>query len=340
METTVSREKLIAFVKETHRLASETDVVERAKAGREISEATSKDYLRVGQSRVDLDDKSAGKLMSDVSRQSWDHHRAALRHETARLFSLHRTACDKAQRAQDLDAAVHHAKKARKALRAYHSVSQAQKPAERTKARQSKRKALPRGENWQQRAWEIATPAMRPALACGWAGARPNEIEQGVFIERIGHKGKTLIEVTIQGAKVTKKSGQPERTLWFSVESDIGKALFSAIPEGETQTTIKRGAKRINLDWSKRIRPMMGGKVSAYSLRHQFAANLKAANLDPVDIAKALGHLSIKSQSRYGSKQQGQSGGAGLSAVYASRDVITGPEAESISDYSVGDPFK
>jgi hypothetical protein len=35
--------------------------------------------------------------------------------------------------------------------------------------------------------------------------------------------------------------------------------------------TISRGAKRINIDWSQRFRTRMGGKVSAYNLRHQFA---------------------------------------------------------------------
>lgn len=335
---TWDREKLIAFVKETHRLACETDVVERAKAGREVSEATAADYARVGRARLDLGDKSGGRLLDGVTRQSWDHHRAALRHEAARLFSAHRGACDRAQRSQDLQAAARHAMASRAALRAYTAISGATKPPDRSAPRKSKRKTLPKGADWQKRAWEAATPAMRPALACGWVGARPNEIGLGVVLERHWTTDGEVVQVTIRGAKVTDHSGQPERVLWIRATSPEGQALLSAIPTGETRTQVCRGAKRINLDWSERIRPAMGGKPSAYSLRHQFAANLKAAGLSPIEIAKALGHLSVKSQKRYGSRSQGQGGGIGLIKAEATREVRTGPEADAVTDYDLLEP--
>lgn len=334
----IDRDKLIAFVRETHRLAGETDIVERGKAGREVSEATAKDYARVGRARLDLQDGAGGRLMAGVSRQSWDHHRAALRHEAATAFRVHRSACDRAQRSQDLQAAARHARAARKALRAFTEVSAATKPPERSAPRQSKRKTLPKGDDWQKRAWEAATAAMRPALACGWVGARPNEIELGVDLERLQTQQGEVVQVLIRGAKVTDHSGQPERVLWISATSPEGLALLSAIPKGSTRTVVRRGAKRINLDWSERIRPTMGGKPSAYSLRHQFAANLKAQGFDPIQIAKALGHLSVKSQKRYGSASQGQRGGVGLLAVDATREVRTGPEADAITDYEPFEP--
>jgi integrase len=328
----MDRETLIAFVRETHRLAGETDVVDRAKAGRKVTPATAKDYERVGRSRLDLADASGGRLMAGVSRQSWDHHRAALRHEAARLFAAHRSACDAAQRSQDLPAAEKHARASRAALSAYTAVSEAERPPNRSAPRKSKRKSLPKGPDWQERAWEAATAAMRPAVACGWVGARPNEIELGVVLERTFTECGEAIRVTIRGAKVTERSGQPERTLLISVHSPEGRALFSAIPKGEFRTEVRRGAKRINADWCNRIRPRMGGKPSAYSLRHQFAANLKAAGLSPVEIAKALGHLSVKSQKRYGSRSQGQGGGLALLEAEAPREVRTGPEADAIFD--------
>jgi hypothetical protein len=332
------RDKLIAFVRETHRLAGETDIVERGKAGREVSEATAKDYARVGRARLDLKDGSGGRLMAGVSRQSWDHHRAALRHEAAMAFRAHRSACDRAQRSEDLQVAARHAKAAREALRAFTAVSAATRPPDRSAPRRSKRKTLPKGDGWQKRAWEAATAAMRPALACGWVGARPNEIELGVALERLQTRHGEVVQVRIRGAKVTDHSGQPERVLWISATSPEGLALLSAIPEGATSTEVRRGAKRINLDWSQRIRPLMDGKPSAYSLRHQFAANLKAHGFDPIDIAKALGHLSVKSQKRYGSASQGQGGGVGLLAADATRDVRTGPEADLVTDYDPGEP--
>jgi integrase len=178
---------------------------------------------------------------------------------------------------------------------------------------------------------------MRPALACGWVGARPNEIELGVLVERHWTDAGEMICVLIRGAKVTDRSGQPERVLWIRATSPEGLALLSAIPKGEMSTKVQRRAKRINLDWSQRIRPRIGGKLSAYSLRHQFAANLKAARLDAVEIAEALGHLSVKSQQRYGSFSQGQAGGVGLIKAEATREVRTGPDADLVADY---DPFE
>ena len=126
---TTDRDKLIAFVRETHRLAGETDIVARGKAGREVSAATAADYARVGRARLDLEDDSGGRLMDGVSRQSWDHHRAALRHEAAMAFRAHRSACDVAQRSQDLKTAARHAWASRAALRAYTAVSEATKPS-------------------------------------------------------------------------------------------------------------------------------------------------------------------------------------------------------------------
>ena len=330
---TTDRDKLIAFVRETHRLAGETDIVARGKAGRDVSAATAADYARVGRVRLDLEDDSGGRLMDGVSRQSWDHHRAALRHEAAMAFRAHRSACDRAQRSQDLQTAARHAWASRVALRAFTAVSEAKRPPERSSPRKSKRKTLPKGDGWQKRAWEAATAAMRPALACGWIGARPHEIELGVALEWLQTRQGEVIQVRIRGAKVTDHSGQPERVLWISTTSPEGQALLSAIPEGATRTEVRRGAKRISLDWSQRIRPRLGGNPSAYSLRHQFAANLKAQGFDPIQIAKALGHLSVKSQKRYGSASQGQGGGVGLVAVDATRDVRTGPEADAIMDY-------
>jgi integrase len=347
---TQERENLIAFVKETHHLASETDVVERSKAAKEVSAKTAKDYTRVAKSRLDISEEDGGKLLDGVSRQSWDHHRAALRNEAAKLFSEHRKACDEAQReagvaqrAGDVAAsaiairkATEHAQNARASLNAFRKVTAAQKPEERSAPRQSKRSTLPRNDDWQQRAWEAATPAMRPALICGWIGARPNEIENRVTIARDDEGGQVVVKIL--GAKITETSGQPQRILVFDRESDIGQKLLSTIPAGKSHVGIERRAKRINLDWSQRIRPRIGGKVSAYSLRHQFAANMKASGMDPIDIARALGHLSIKSQGRYGSKQQGQGGSLGLSKVYAERDIRTGPDADAVIDYAPNEP--
>lgn len=334
----MKRDQLIDFVRETHDRAQGTDIVERAKSTKSIHERTWSDYERVARARLDMKRDNPGQLLAGVSRQSYDHHRAALLAITSRIYSNQRKMMDKAQREGDLVTATQHARAARRAVDAYRAVMDTRKPIERSAPRKSKRRNLPRGDDWQRRAWDIATPTMKPAVAAGWVGARPAEIELGISVERTFTTAGMTIIVTIPGAKTTERSGQPSRKLYIDPRSAVGEALAEAIPDGEDGVTIRRRAKRISLDWSQRIRPQMGGKPSAYSLRHQFAANLKAAGLDPVEIAKALGHLSVKSQGRYGSGRQGQGTAPGLITAEAEREVRTGPDAASITDPDARDP--
>lgn len=324
--------QIIEVVRSAHALAQATDIVDRAKAGRSVSEATAADYAKVAARRLDLRAEDRGDLMEGVSKASWHHHRAALRHEAARLYMGHRRACDAAQKAGDLRKAMGHAQGARRAVEAYQAVTEAEAPAERA-PRRTKRKTLPKGD-WQRRAWDVATPAMRPALAVGWVGARPAEIQDGVTVRRSFDEGGEVVVVEIPGAKVTKRTGQPWRRITVDPDSDAGRALLEVLGDAHA-VEVTRPAKRISKDWTT-IRAHAGGNASAYSLRHQFAANLKASKMDPVEIALALGHVSVRSQSRYGSARQGQAGGHGILAVEAARQVVTGPQADAAAAL---DPF-
>ena len=324
--------RIIEVVRSAHALAQTTDIVERARAGRSVSEATAADYAKVAARRLDLRAEGRGDLMKGVSRASWHHHRAALRHEAARLYMGHRRACDRAQKAGELRKAMGHAQMARRAVEAYTAVSTAEAPENRA-PRRTKRKALPKGD-WQRRAWDVATPAMRPAIAVGWVGARPAEIEDGVTVRRSFDEGGETLVVEIPGAKVTQRTGQPWRRITVDPRSDVGRALLEVLGDDQA-VEVQRAAKRISKDWTA-IRAHAGGNASAYSLRHQFAANLKAAKLDPMEIARALGHVSVRSQGRYGSARQGQAGGHGIIAVEAAREVATGPQADAAA---VLDPF-
>jgi hypothetical protein len=49
------------------------------------------------------------------------------------------------------------------------------------------------------------------------------------------------------------------------------RARLLEILKDKIGLTISRGAKRINIDWSQRLRTGMGGKVLECILRHQFA---------------------------------------------------------------------
>ncbi|HBP5358178.1 TPA: site-specific integrase [Pseudomonas aeruginosa] len=61
--------------------------------------------------------------------------------------------------------------------------------------------------------------------------------------------------------------------------------------------------------------------ISAYSLRHQFSADLKD-EVEPDRVSLALGHVSRKSRKRYGHAKQRRSGAGGLLvSVQADREL-------------------
>ncbi len=318
----MTKEELHAFIRETTRLAGELGLVKRVKAGKGVSEATKAAYEKVGARRLDLRSRGLGQLMEGVSARSWHTVRAALLHQAAETFGQGRRACDQAQRDGDLERAARMALVTRRAVMAFERVQVAERPSV-DAPRQTKRRSLPRSDDWQARVWEAATPVQRPGIAVLWAvGCRPAEIAMGVdVIRRPRPDGRVIVEVRIPGAKVTEVSGQPSRRLAIDGMTPQGRALLDALG-GRDALTIRRPAKRLTKDLAA-IRAKIGLKVSPYSLRHQASANLKA-ELGPAaskKVAEALGHATTRSQGRYGSVRQAQSGGSGVVGVKASREV-------------------
>ena len=139
-----------------------------------------------------------------------------------------------------------------------------------------------------------------------WAtGCRPAEIERGVTIRRDGD----ALAIEIPGAKVTADKGQPIRRIAVDPASEVGRII--AMMLGNRQgARVQRKAKRIAADFVDIRRRSGLGAISAYSFRHQSASDMKGRGDDPVKIAEALGHASIRTQSRYGSPSKGHKGRA------------------------------
>lgn len=315
------RARLFAFVKETTQKAQAAGVVDRAKAGREVGQATQTTYRRLSANRLDLSSEGGGRLMDGVSARSWHTTRAALLHQAAAGYIEARRACDAAQKAGDLGAAVRAARVARRAVEAFEAVEGAVRPPI-AAPKASKRKSLPAAEGWQQKAYEAATPAQRGAVAVLWAvGCRPAELEQGVDVRR-GPKGVVVVDVP--GAKVRENAGQPRRSVAIDPKSGPGQALLALLGDAPAMT-VKRGADRIRKDFADiRRRLGVGLGLSAYSFRHQFAAEVKAkyppTPAGAEQVAAAMGHRTTKSQKHYGSKAQAK-GGGGILAVKAALPV-------------------
>lgn len=330
MINTMSKEKLFEYVKTTTSVAQAAGMVERANASKSVSEKTKVTYEKTGARRLCLDENSLGKLMDGVTGQSWHATRAALLYVACDRYVKARKACDIAQKNDDLPGAVKEAMIARRAVVAFQKIQKAQRP-EPTKKRATKRKTLPKADNWQRIVFEAATPAQKASIAIMWAsGCRPVEVEKGVGVNIIDHNGRPLIEIKIRGAKVTESSGQSMRVIYVEPGSDSGRAVMEAM-SGKDAMLIRRKAKRLNADFAD-IRSKTGFKVSPYSLRHQLSANLKAeaGPNEAIEIAKVMGHLTTRSQGRYGSVKQAQSGQTGVKGAFVTRDVKETRPARSI----------
>ncbi|MCH8491301.1 MAG: site-specific integrase, partial [Oceanicaulis sp.] len=277
------------------------------------------------------------RLMDGVTRESWVKVRAALLHEAEKAVTYHRRLCDVSQRAmkatkdnrsEALEAfrvAVDAAEKANRAVRIFQSVMDAEKPEQRSGPKASKRKSLPpiKAGEWRQAVYDRATPAMQPAIAALWAGARPAEVEKGVELERIFTSTGLASVIRIKGAKLTDHSGQEVRELVVQRGTQLGEALFLQAGDPGSPRHVTRRAARLNKDFAwLRSERKIPSKISPYSLRHAFCADLKADGTDPETIAKAMGHRSARSQNNYGSVRQGR-GGLGVISISASQEVRT-----------------
>lgn len=70
----------------------------------------------------------------------------------------------------------------------------------------------------------------------------------------------------------------------------------------------------------QRTATRLGYSVSAYSIRHQFASDAKAAGTDVAELAQAMGQRGTKSTQAYGRAGSG-TGGTGLLGVTAEHEA-------------------
>lgn len=298
---------LFTAVKAVRSRAIDAGVAETMEAAKAMSETTRAQYGRINKRRL------AGRVpdLAGVSRASWYPTVAALKAGLASRVQVAMREQDKAQRGGDIETAMRMVEVAAQALDQLEALKAATPPPP-VKVQRSARQRLPKSPTWQARVYEAATEAMRPAIAVMWAtGARPAELEQGVDLKRV----QGGFQVRIPGAKVNdaKKAGQPVRVLLVKGNTAAGKALAAALGDADSMT-VQRKAARIGKDFSDHIRPRLPASyaVSAYSFRHQAAANMKAELKDAAKVARAMGHRSTRSQQRYGTARQSQSGGGAV----------------------------
>lgn len=128
-------------------------------------------------------------------------------------------------------------------------------------------------------------------------GCRPAEFETGIKVSRTA----TTLEIHIIGAKFTdiNDSGQP----WRVITIDINNPLIGDLKPGvyfAKANAIGSAVSRAGIKVIKRKK----NKISAYTLRHAYASDLRASNLSRSEISAALGHQSEVTQSMYGGRSK------------------------------------
>lgn len=178
--------------------------------------------------------------------------------------------------------------------------------------------------------------------AMALCGCRPSEFENSVVVKQID---ADTFEFTICGKKSgtrvkngkTFTTGQTLRTVTVTRNSMLDKhgqvnpefiVLERALAGKKyAELTAKATAIRdVVIRASKKAFPDMVNRPTAYSFRHAFASNLKAANgEDSEETAAALGHSSTKTQQGYGYSKHGRSSGGGYACKASATDRIRTP---------------
>lgn len=200
------------------------------------------------------------------------------------------------------------------------TVAAEEREGSRTQAGKSKRRdlhALKKYGDFRSRLVAAAGKAGRIAiLALAIAGMRPAEIEKGVVLKVVDDN---KFDVRIEGVKFTEDTGHERRVQRHDASlSELAGKLFRAIKRAGGRILLKRSADSLREDIKSAARRAdISLDISPYTLRQQFAADLKASGWSRVDVAKAMGHASTRTAGRYGRKKSGSSGSSSMVEVAA-----------------------
>jgi len=201
-------------------------------------------------------------------------------------------------------------------------------PKDERKPRTTKKRSL-KGlpEDWRERLAERLPKYRVPYLVTACTGLRPDELAKGVDLVMEQVNGRDMIVVKIPGSKYREGlAGQERREIAVELdgkEGSLASQLHQVMLAGATSVQIESPQLFSNAirDAGRREWPGRKSSLSAYSLRHQFSADLKGAGWSNEEIAVALGHRSTKTGSYYGDRRQAR-GGVKVNAAKGSNKVL------------------
>lgn len=205
----------------------------------------------------------------------------------------------------------------------------ADKPGRTAASKSKARSVTRRPENWREQVAERLSSHYRLLFCIQCVtGSRPVELHRGTGVTVVRRANGDL-ELTTPGAKIGKHSGQESRQLTVPAKTGIAKmladmlevdrpissaSLFPSTVNAYREAVIRAGKRAFPSDKPAR-------RLSPYSARHQFKADVEAAGLTREDQAKAMGHSTTRSATYYGRGARAGSGSVAPTSVEASRVV-------------------
>ena len=315
---------------------------------RELKEATKKDYVAKTKGLLSKlgTDKTHMALISEAlkttKKSSWQANRAALIFVSAARLGEFLGNQDKIQRGMkalivaggtpDQAAWLKVVAVVKGMSTALRAILDAKLPLEGREDRHTKRQDM-RGlpEDWRERIIARMPKYGDQALVTAVTGCRPAELVSGIELVIDEETGDLV--AWIKGAKATEKTGQAWRRMHWAADSQshLVRSLIDLVSKQLAGTRVRidvdnakafSGAMRAA---GKREWPRRTATVTPYCMRHQAAADMKAAGtLSGGEISAALGHVSDVTKSTYGHANMGRkSGGVAPSEVAAARPVQT-----------------
>lgn len=183
------------------------------------------------------------------------------------------------------------------------------------KQRQSKRKSLTGlPTDWREKLFlrMINSKYDTALLITAITGCRPIELKNGVNLTINTNASFQYLAIKIKGAKVTEQNGHPERELIFKIDkpSFLLNLLIFKTQQNNGNLLVKientKAFTAAITRFGKITWPNHKFDITPYSFRHAFASDMKFTS-NAEDVAKSLGHASLRTQKSYGQKQQSRS---------------------------------
>ena len=185
-------------------------------------------------------------------------------------------------------------------------------------------------------------------LVAEFSGCRGEELGNGVRVEAFKKKGLPALRFFIESVKSDgRQKGLDLRCVEVEFPSKASKEIQRRWLElAKLATSKKSGEATVKIEPTKKatagvrftaacrnVSKAAGVNVSAYSLRHRFSAQIKAANPGDAEcVALALGHQSTKTQGHYARATRGKGGISPMQAAgvkVAGMQPVRGPKTRA-----------